>query len=515
MIKLNELLKSIDVLKTTQNKEIKISGISYHSQKVEIGHLFVCIKGEKTDGHKYLAQAVTHGAVAAIVEEIQDTVDIPQYVVKDSRKALAQLGAEFYGQPSKEMQMVGITATNGKTTTSFMTNAIFEKHGLKTGLIGTVIVKIDDTTAVPSQLTTPESLDLQSYLSQMKERDVSNVCMEVSSIALEMSRVEKVDFDIVTFNNISREHIDAHGSFEKYFESKSSLIKNAKEGAVAILNLDCPHVSSLVNQTKAQVVTFGIEKKDGHVVCKNLDLSTGRAKFTVEILKPFTVKGIALEPMAFNVELSVPGYHSVYNSMVAIIIGLVSGIPVATIQEGLKTFKGVERRFEFIFEDDIKIIDDHFANTGNINVTLETLKFMDYNKLHLVYAIRGERGPVVNRENSEAIVNWAADLGLEEIVATKSRSHVTDKDRVTEEELYAFKDVIEKANIKTHLYDELPDAIAHALKNVQPGDLVLLAGCQGMDFGAQIALEQLHKMRPELPKDKLFTPLKSRVAGIS
>ncbi|SDK66753.1 Mur ligase family protein [Natronincola ferrireducens] len=514
MVKLRKLLNSIGVLEASNEKDLIIRGISYHSQKVGEGHLFVCIKGYKTDGHKYLSQAVEKGAVAAVVEEFQEGIDIPQYLVENSRIALAQLGAAFYNNPSKAMKMIGITATNGKTTTSYMTNAILENHGLKTGLIGTVSIKIDDE-SIPAELTTPESLDLQCYLNEMVERDVSHVTMEVSSSALELHRIKEVDYDIVSFNNISREHIDAHGSFEKYYEFKSSLVINAKESSIAVLNLDCPYSAVLADHTKAQVITFGVGSREGHIHCKNLDLSTGRGRFTVEILKPFKVHDIEYSPTEFDIELSVPGLHSVYNSMVAITIGLLCGIPIDTIQKTLRTFTGVERRFEFIFEDDIKIIDDHFANPGNINVTLQTLDYMDYKNLHLVYAIRGERGPTVNRENSEAIVKWSSRLGFDEVIATKSVSHVTSKDKVTDEELHVFQEVMSEANIKVNLYDELTDAIAHALSKAEEGDLILLAGCQGMDYGAEIALQQLHVKKAEYPVEKLFYPLRNRVAGIS
>jgi len=490
MIGLKNLLNSIQVKQTFNEKDLNIEGISYHSQKVTNGHLFVCIRGYKTDGHQYLPKAVKNGAVAAIVEEFQENISIPQYVVENSRIALARLGSAFYNNPSSKMKMIGITATNGKTTTSFMTNAMLENEGLKTGLIGTVVIKMHDY-STPAELTTPESLDLQYYLSQMVEREVSHVTMEVSSAALEANRVENVNYDIVTLNNISREHIDSHGSFEKYFEAKSSLITDASDKSFAVLNLDCPYSASLINKTKAEVITFGVNSREGHIACKNLDLTTGRGKFTLEILKPFKVDGIIYEPTEFEIQLSVPGLHSVYNSMVAIIIGLLCGVSISTIQKTLSTFSGVERRFQFIFEEDIKIIDDHFANSGNIDVTLETLKYMDYEKLHIVYAIRGERGPTVNRENAETIVKWASKLGLSEITATKSISHVTTKDRVTDEELQAFQDVMDEANIKVNLYDELPDSISHAISNAETGDLILLAGCQGMDFGADIALKQL------------------------
>jgi len=514
-MRLIELISSIEILNTQNEKDIEINGISYHSQKVSEGDLFVCIKGYKTDGHKYLTQAIAKGAIAAIVEDFQEGIEIPQYQVKNSRIALAQLGAAFYNDPSKAMKIIGVTATNGKTTTSYMINSILEAHKLKTGLVGTVKVKIDDDMSIPSVLTTPESLDLQYYFNEMVKRKVSHVTMEVSSSALELHRVEGVDYDIVTLNNISREHIDAHGSFERYFEVKSSLVRNVKEDGYAILNLDCPYSSSLVDKTKATVITFGVNSEEGNLCCKNLDLTTGRGKYTVEILKPFKAGDTEYSRSKFDIELSVPGLHSVYNSMVAITVALLCEIPIETIQETLKNFHGVERRFEFIFEDDIKIIDDHFANPGNINVTLQTLGYMEYKKLHLVYAIRGERGTTVNRENSEAIVKWASKLGFNEIIATRSVSHVTSKDTVTDEELKVFMEVMSNADIKVDLYDELTDAIDRALSIAQKGDLILLAGCQGMDYGAEIALTQLHEKMVEYPKEKLFLPLRNRIAGVS
>nr|WP_239534030.1 UDP-N-acetylmuramoyl-L-alanyl-D-glutamate--2,6-diaminopimelate ligase [Thalassobacillus pellis] len=507
------LLESVDIIESENKKDIDIAGIAYNSNDVTPGDVFVCIKGFVTDGHDYIGGAVKNGAAAIIVEDLQDGWDIPQIRVKNSRLALAAMSDTFYGHPSQSMKTVGITATNGKTTTSFMTDAILEKHGWKTGLIGTVVVKMGDY-AEPATLTTPESLDLHHYFAQMRERDISHVTMEVSSSALDLHRIGNVDFDIVTLNNISREHIDLHGSFEEYFNTKASLVRNAGPDKCAVLNLDCPYSSSLVNETKAQVLTFSVEKEDGHLCCKNLDLSTGRAKFTVEVRKPFEVNGVKVEPQEFDIELATPGYHSVYNSMVAITVGLVSGVPVNTIQTSLRQFGGVERRFEIIFEDDFKIIDDHFANNGNIDVTLSTMQKMEFKNLKLVYAIRGNRGPTVNRENAKAIAEWAPKLGIGEVVATLSRSHVTTKDKVTDEEIEVFREEMDEAGVKVHLYEELDDAISHALSEVEADDIVLLAGSQGMDFGANIALNQMKEARPEIDEEKLFKPLENRVAGI-
>lgn len=514
MAKLKELLSSIEVLEAWNDCGLEVRGLAYNSRNVEEGDVFVCIKGFKTDGHMYVAEAVKNGATAIVVEDYQPGWDsLPQYRVSDSRLALAALSDAYYNHPSQSMKTIGITATNGKTSTSFMADAILEEHKLKTGLIGTVVVKYGDYTE-PTELTTPESLDLHRYFAQMRDNDVSHVTMEVSSSALDLSRVGSVDFDIVSLNNISREHIDLHGSFEEYFNSKASLIRNAEKGKWAILNLDDPYSASLVEETEANLLTFSVETGDGDLICKDLDLSTGRAKFTVEIRKPIIVDKERIEPQEFTIELSTPGYHSVYNSMVAIAVGLLNEVPIPTIQSGLKGFGGVERRFEMVFEDEFKILDDHFANYGNINVTLNTLQQMDYANLKLVYAIRGSRGVTVNKENAKAIVEWAPKLGLTEVIATVSHSHVSEKDIVTEEELRVFQEMMEEAGIHVDLYRELDDAIHHALSEVQQDDVVLLAGCQGMDPGAQLALEQLNKTRPDIDEEKLFKPLKNRVAGI-
>ncbi len=512
-MELKALLDGIAILEEKPGTPLKIRGLAYHSSRVEEGFLFICLKGYKTDGHLYLEEAQEKGAAAAIVEDVRENLDIPQYRVPDTRAALAKLADRFYGRPSSKIHVTGVTATNGKTSTTYMLNSILEEQGLNTGLIGTVVVKTGSTVR-PAELTTPESLDLHCIFNQMVEEEVSHAVMEVSSSGLELNRVGHIDFDTVVLNNISREHIDLHGSFEAYYKAKAGLIRNAKKGGWAILNLDCPYSSSLKNETAARVFTYGLKNREADCLVSDLDLGTGRARFNVEILKKDPPSIFSGYPGSFRVELSVLGLHSVYNAMAAILAALLQGIPIAVIQKALKDFRGVERRFELIFEDDIKVLDDHFANYGNINVTLETLQMMEYNNLHLVYAIRGGRGVTVNRENAEAIAEWAPRLGLEKVIATTSVSHVDEKDVVSEEERLVFKTVMEKAGLNTEIYEELPAAIGRGLENAAPGDVILLAGCQGMDYGASICLEQIHRLKPHLAKEKIFAALKNRVAGV-
>ncbi len=510
----NRLLEAITVKEMRPGIIKPITGIAYHSGRVSDGSLIVCIKGHKTDGHLYLKQAVKNGAVAAVVEEFEEGIDIPQYRVKDSRKALAALADHFYGHPSKKMNVTGVTATNGKTTTTYMINSIFEKHGLKTGLIGTVVVKIGNLIE-PAELTTPESLDLHRYFDQMVKRNVSHIVMEVSSSGLELKRVGNVDFNTVVVNNISREHIDLHGSYEQYYAAKASLVREARGDQWAVFNLDCPKTAPLVNETRAMVFTYGLKNKAADCLVQDLDLSTGRARFKVELQRKDAFKQLATQPDSFSIELSVLGLHSVYNAMAAIMTALLQGIPAETIRKALHDFRGVERRFELIFEDNYKVIDDHFANSGNIHVTLETLQMMEYKKLHLVYAIRGSRGVTVNRENAEALAYWVPKLDLDKVIATTSSSHVSEKDIVSTEERQVFEEAINEAGIKVEIYEQLPDAIARGLSETENGDVLLLAGCQGMDYGASICLEQIHGSRPDLPRAKIFAALKNRVAGVA
>lgn len=511
-MKLSQLLSVLEIEEAINNRELEIAHVAYDSRKVVEGDVFVCVKGYVVDGHDYIDAAIAKGAVAIVVEDVRDGLDIPQYKVKDTRIALASLADMYYGHPSSKVNMIGITATNGKTTTSFMVDSVLEAHGLSTGLIGTVLVKYGDFSEA-AYLTTPESLDLHHFLHDMKAAEVSHVCMEVSSSALELSRVGCVDFDIVTLNNISREHIDLHGSFEEYYAAKASLIREAKEGAWAVLNLDDPYSKCLIDETKASVLTYGIDDSTGDLVCKNVDLSTGRAVFEVEITRDLSVGGVMYEKGCFEVNLGTPGYHSVYNAMAAIGICILTGVPIQTIVKGLFDFKGVERRFEIIYDKDYKIVDDHFANAGNIEVTLKTLVKMDYKDLVLVYAIRGSRGAAVISEAAETMVKWAKDLELTEVVASLSKSHITWKDEVVEEEIELFTSIMKDAGIAVRLYDELDDAISDGLDQVGQGDVLMLAGCQGMDYGAKVALKQIHERRPDIDLDDLYAPLVSRVAG--
>ncbi|HSL87003.1 MAG TPA: Mur ligase family protein, partial [Bacteroidales bacterium] len=339
--------------------------------------------------------------------------------------------------------------------------------------------------------------------------------MEVSSSALELYRVNDVDFDIVAFNNFSREHIDQHGSLEKYYEAKSSLVRNAKKGSFAILNRDDEMTYGLRGETEAKVVTFSTKDESADLYCSDLDLSSGRAKFVLKIRQDIVGLEGMIEKGEYPVNLKVPGFHSVVNSLSAMAMALVDGVKIRDVIQGVETFGGVERRFQYIYDDEFVIIDDHFANMSNIDMTLESLVKLDYNKLHLVYAIRGNRGPTVNRENILTLLKWRDKLHMDEIIGTKSVEFVSSKDKVTEVELTVFHEELKKSDLKVTMFDDLESAIRYGIDKAEEGDVILLAGSQGMDYGARVALQYIYSKNEGKDKEKLFAPLKGRVSDMA
>jgi UDP-N-acetylmuramoyl-L-alanyl-D-glutamate--2,6-diaminopimelate ligase len=509
---LNRLFRSPNHYKLVGDLPSEIVKIAYHTNQVENGTLFVCIKGYEVDGHRYLSKALELGAIVAVVEDLQD-VNIPQIVVPNSRLALALLSSAFYGDPSKKLYTIGITATNGKTSTSFMVDSILKAARFETGIIGTVMTRYKDQ-LIPSFLTTPESLDLQGYFKDMLSKGVSHLTMEVSSSGQELNRVGGIEFNVVAFNNVSPEHIDQHGSYEAYLYHKSKLIKHASADAWAILNADDVYTYSLYNQTQAKVLTFGIENKNADLQVVELDLSSGRAQMTVELKRTIQTAFGELQGTKFDVKLSVAGYHSVINALSAIACTLVSGIDLESIKKGLLDYQGVERRFEIIYEHEFKIVDDHFANSGNIEVTMQTLDMMSYNNLIMLYAIRGSRGVTTNKENALVMAKWAHKLGLKRMIATLSQSHVGKKDTVLKEELDVFLEVMKNEGIHIDLFNELPDALDAGLDRARQGDLIMLAGCQGMDYAGKIILEKLALKHDNLDPLEIMKPLRHRVCGM-
>ncbi|MGY0402342.1 Mur ligase family protein [Carnobacterium jeotgali] len=517
---LTDLLKSVEIDSIRPNQietelnEIDINKITYHSKEVETDTLFVCIKGHQTDGHNYAKHAVSQGATVIIVEQFIEDLDVLQLKVSNSREVLAILSSNFFDQPSKSMSLFGVTATNGKTTITYMTEEIFKAYQLKSGIIGTIVVKIDKEIEM-SRLTTPESYDLQQYFAKMRDQEITHVSMEVSSSALELKRVYHTDFDVVAFTNISPEHIQLHDSFEAYFDAKASLIRNASKMSTAILNLDEQLLIPLAEETAAQVVTFGIENKSGTIIASDIRFSSGIPLFKVTIQEPFnTLSGKRIEPTSFDLELSIPGYHSIYNALTALVTGLVNDIPLEYVQRGIKNFRGVERRFQILYDKEFKVIDDLLLNQNNIDSCMETINHLDYNELHLVHALRGSNGAAHSTEIAESLANWFHELNISKIILTTASSHVAKKDAVTDEELTAFLKVMKHSNIEVTFSTELDDALRFGVERLNEEDVLLISGAHSMDQGARKTLELLKEIYPTVDYEAIDQVLENKFIGI-
>ena len=233
-MKLSELCSRLNGRKFYNYRESEVSGITHDSRKIRSGYVFVAIKGHKLDGHDFLVDAIERGAVALVVErEIALTSPIPQIVVPHARPALASLSSCFYGEPSSQMTVIGVTGTNGKTTTSYLTRSIIEASGGKVGLIGTIKYQIGERT-IPSQETTPESVEIQSYLSEMLKLDIQYAVIEASSHALSQHRLDGVRFRSAIFTNLSVEHLDYHENIKNYRAEKLKLVKGMGSDGFAI-----------------------------------------------------------------------------------------------------------------------------------------------------------------------------------------------------------------------------------------------------------------------------------------
>lgn len=519
-MKLTDLLKSVKIDSSCHNQlkieldKIDIKKIAYHSKEVGADTLFVCIKGHQTDGHNYAKHAASQGATVIIVEDFIEDIHVIQLKVSDSREALAILSSNFFDHPSKSMNIFGVTATNGKTTITYMIEEIFKASQLKSGLIGTILVKIDKEIEM-SRLTTPESYDLQQHFARMRDCEITHVSMEVSSSALELKRVYNTDFDVVAFMNISPEHIKLHESFDAYFDAKASLIRNASKASTAILNLDEPLLIPLEKETEAQVITFGIENKSGTITVSDIRFSSGKPSFTVNIRKPFnTLSGKTIEITSFDLEMSVLGYHSIYNALTALVTGLVNDLPIEDIQRGIKNFQGVERRFQVLYDKEFKVIDDLLLNQNNIDSCMETISHLDYNELHLVHAIRGSNGPAHSTEIAESLTKWFHKMKIAKIILTTAPSHVNKIDEVTEEELDAFLKVMHQNKIEVTFFKELDDTLLFGVEQLNVADILLISGAHSMDQGARKTLELLKEIYPQVDHEKIDQVLKNKIIGM-
>lgn len=389
-MKLVELIEGIDKKTIFGETDLEITGISDNTYKLKEGFLFVCIKGYKIDGHSFLFEAIEKKAKAAIIE-IHSNIDIEFFKTKltlievtNSRKVLSSIANKFFKEPSCKLKVIGITGTNGKTTTTFMVDTILKKAGFKTGVISTILYRIG-TKNKKSHHTTPQALELQELLEEMVEEKVDVCTMEVSSHALALNRVDDVNFDIACFMNLTQDHLDFHQDFLNYREAKSKLFnlltkqkKNTSKWA--IINIDDPNSSYLIKNISSPILTFGIEKEAD---IKAYDIHINIDSFSFKIKSKEGEK---------KIELGLIGKFNIYNTLAAIAITKALGLDMDTIIEGLKAFSPVLGRFEKIdCQQDFSVIIDYAHTPDALENLLTTVKNLTSGKVITVFGCGGER----------------------------------------------------------------------------------------------------------------------------
>ena len=357
-MKLDDLIKNVEYLNVINHKNIEVTGISYNSKTTQKGDIFVCLRGEYSDGHKYFKMAEENGAVAFVCEEELET-DLPQVVVKSTRHQIADFAAAFYEYPSKNLNIVGITGTNGKTTVSHLVQKIFENNNQKCGLIGTLGHKFSsEDTYHDAKHTTPQAPELQKLLRTFDEKGINNVCMEVSSHALDQNRVGGIDYKCAVITNLTQDHLDYHILMENYFEAKAILFRGLKEGCYAVLNADDEYYEKFraIVPNGVKIVTYGI-KKDADLKASNIQYSIHGAKFDVT-----TKDG------EYKLDLNLNGAFSVYNTLCAMAVAVAYGISYEVSIDTLNNVQNVAGRFEIVHKTPLVIVDYAHTPDGLENV---------------------------------------------------------------------------------------------------------------------------------------------------
>lgn len=462
-----ELFSGIDCT-IIGNPEEPITGITYRSDAVKPGDAFCCIVGLKADGHSFAQDAINRGARVLIVERkvyLADATEVTEVVVKDSRKAMARLAARFYGNPSEAFSLVGVTGTNGKTTTTYLVNHIAQVLSNKTGLIGTVGIEIEGQHR-PSSHTTPESPDLQELFAMMRDEGCGVVSMEVSSHALDLERTWATKFAVTAFTNLTQDHLDYHKTFEAYFAAKARLFSKDYP-AKRVINIDSSWGKELLKRTSANedvIITTGF---DPSAQIHPVDVEYGSAQTRVEL----SVRG-----SNYTVTYPLVGRFNVENVMTAFGVALQLGYAPSAIVEALRDVPAVPGRLQRVSVE----------NDGGVSVYVDYAHTPDAleKAIASVAALEAEGKTIVvfgcggDRDSGKRPIMGRAALAADYAVVT------SDNPR-TEDPLAIIDDIVAGMGEGSDHYEVVPDrheAIARAIALAKPGDAVLIAGKGHEDY---------------------------------
>lgn len=444
--------------------DANIDFITYDSRKVAAGAMFVCLAGAHVDGHNFVEQAYRNGAVAVIAEK-----DVPVFPgltiirVNDTRKAMQIVAPYFFDYPGRQLRMIGVTGTNGKTTTTYLIKSILEKAGHKVGLIGTIQTMLGSK-SLPVKNTTPDVIDLQETLALMQSEGMEYVVMEVSSHALALGRVAGCEYDVGVFTNLTRDHLDFHVTFEQYLAAKAKLFDmlgdtgSVKQGKTAVINIDDPAAPVIADHAQCRKITYGIQNQaDLHAV--NTDVRANGVRFDVEGYSELSL------------ELKITGIFNVYNVLGAIGAALAEKVNPAVIKQALEEFQSVAGRFELVSEgQSFAVVVDYAHTPDGLENILRTAKQFTKGRIITVFGCGGDR----DRTKRPIMGRLAVDYG-DIAIATSDNPRSENPEAILAEIEVGIKEGL-TANKKYEIVINRREAIERAISLAQTGDTVIIAG---------------------------------------
>jgi UDP-N-acetylmuramoyl-L-alanyl-D-glutamate--2,6-diaminopimelate ligase len=494
-MRLDDLFAAEGGARVVGDGAVEVADLAYDSRKVGRGTLFFCVPGEKVDGHEFAAQAIEAGAAALVVER-ELAVRVPQVVVGDARAAMAPVAARFYGDPTAELRVVGVTGTNGKTTTAFLVREILEAAGISTGLLGTV-KQVVGGVEESVERTTPEAIDLQATFRRMLDGGDRACAMEVSSHAMSLHRADAIHFEAALFTNLTQDHLDFHRDMEDYFLAKRKLFAGLGPGT-AVVNVDDPYGRRLAGEFEC--VTFSAEGADADYSARDVSFDASGAGFTVNWgstgRKPTHREGDRPVGGEVRVRTGLPGHFNVANALGAFAVAVAMGVGPETTTAGLARAARVPGRFEPIDEGQgFSVLVDYAHTPDSLENVLRAARRLTPGRVISVFGAGGDR----DRDKRPKMGRAAAELS--DLAVVTSDNPRSEEPEAIIAEVAAGTDGGAEVVVEV----DRRAAIALALGHAKPGDTVVIAGKgheQGQEFagGRKIPFDDREVAREELRK---------------
>ena len=478
-MKLKEITEKISALEYNADPELEISGICYDSRKAEPGFLFAAIKGFESDGHKFIGKAVENGAAVILCED-KPAEDIPYILVENSRSALAFASAAFFGNPADKMNIIGVTGTSGKTTTTNLIKHIIESQtGAKVGLVGTNGNMIGSL-MLHTEHTTPESLELHKLFADMVDAGCKYAVMEVSSHSLTLDRVAGINFSTAVYTNLGLDHLDFHHTMEEYAAAKKKLFSMCNK---ACINLDDSWAEYMLQDISCPVITTSAQDSSAALFADEIKLSASDVSFKALYNGEST-----------DMTLSIPGMFSVHNALSAVSACLSEGMDIVSCSKGLSTASGVKGRVETVPTDgDYTIIIDYSHKPDALKNVLKTLKPVTAGRLISLFGCGGDRD-----RTKRPIMGQVALENSDLVIVTSDNPRTEDPQAIIDEILTGMQNADKPYKV---ICDRI-EAIHWAIDNAEPGDVILLAGKGHEDYQV-IGHNKIHMDEREIVADYL------------